>query len=173
MSRRLLFLILLLVFLCLLCSGSTLLSRRPPARGQVNLQAPSLEGLRSRLTVKIKGSDLALRSGEGCAVQGERLLAPQGAACVFVIPASERSTRQLVLALRSPATSAALNLVQPKALSVDKTLAAGEGPYALDIYGNPDRPDARLTITGCQVPPPENEEEEQDAPRVCVLEIRP
>lgn len=171
MSRRLVVFVLLLAVLCSCCAGSGLLSRRPPAFRHVDLQAPSLDQLRRRLTIKLKGADLVLKSGQGCAVQGETLLVPPEAVCIFAIPASDRFTRQLVLVLDAPASSAALTMVQPKAVSVDKTLAPGEEPYALDIYRNPDKVEALLTIRDCRLPQPEGDGATA-LPGACVLEIR-
>ncbi len=166
MNRRLIFLILLLVAFCLCCASSGFLGRRLPTFRQIDLQAPSLQQLRQRLTIRLKGSDLTLMSGTGCTAQDENLSVPQGTTCVFAIRTSDRFTRQLVLALQSPAISVDVQLTQPKAISVDSTPAPGNAPFSLDIYANSDRPFADVTLQNCQMP-------KSKTPLACVLKIIP
>ncbi|HEX7974333.1 MAG TPA: hypothetical protein VF498_07985 [Anaerolineales bacterium] len=152
MSRRLLFLILAfsaLVVLCLSCFGLNRLAA-PPLRLRLDLQAPSLDQIRNRLTVKIKGSELRLRQGDGCSASGSQVVVPIHTTCEFGIPISASSTRQLVLLAGASGGKVSLHLAQPKYLSLDQSLAGGDAPARLDIYRNPNRGEATFILTDCQ-----------------------
>lgn len=157
MSRRTLALIVIvLVVLSLCCMCATGLSLRPPAliSGE-NLSAPALDDIRNRLTTQIGTREITLSSGDqGCRVENRRLIVPEDATCRYTIPASADQTRQLTLALDT-GTAVTLRLEQNRAISVDRTLAAGAAPYPLDIFRHEAEADARLIIDGCATDKPE------------------
>lgn len=160
MSRQLKLSIVVGVALSLLfcCSGLVGRLSQGPLRLQLNLQAPSVAWLRSRMTEKLHGKDLQLRAGAeaSCAIQGERLLIPIGTSCEFAITASANRTRQLALALPADGSggdAVAIRLDQEldeqNPMSVEETLHRDGDPLTLDVYRSRAQGEARLILQDC------------------------
>lgn len=152
-----------ILFLLCCCSGVAARLPQEPLRLRLNLQAPSAEALRNRLTEKLRGKDVQLSGGaeEGCAVRSDSLVVPVGAVCRFSLPTSTTLNRQLVLSLNrsgSGGNAVAAQLaqqVQTKEVTSGETVRKGANPAALDVYrqqgGGAGRKTATLTLRDCTV----------------------
>ncbi len=171
MNKRLL---LLVVVLLTLATCALVVYGGPSERafqGRLNPSAPSFDTLRRWFVARLKTSDLRVVSGgENCSLSPARLVIQEGGSCAFTIQADAGKTRQLSLVLGQDGASIGLKLTQPRAISVDQTLKAGQR-IDLDVYKNDANQPASLVVLNCQVSRPENETD-PDRLHVCSLEIK-
>lgn len=153
-----------LVLLALFLLVLWLNRRTAPRFPTLDLQAPSAEQLRSRLTRKLEGGELQLAAGgqDGCRREGNLLAVPEGITCVFSIPANPDRTRQARLALSGAGQSVGVELGQENALTVEETLERGQDPLELDVFRNADDQPAVLTFQDCAVVRPTDTPEDEE-----------
>lgn len=137
----------------------------------IDMESITMDSIRGRLTRRMTSEHISLVSGgtQNCRVRSDRLLVAAETTCVFDLEPSEQWTRQLTLSFGLSEGSVELELTQPNALSIEETVAAGQGELELDIYKNEQGHRARLTATTCEGVPSSGDEEETAAP--CVLQI--
>jgi hypothetical protein len=172
MSRRMLLPILILLCLCWCVLATLGVVAEPSFSGGLDLNARSLQQLRSRLTARLPASQVRLVSGaqSGCSMDANTLTVPESVSCVFAIQPDAGKTRQLNLSLGSEEVSVKLLLTQPNALSVEAALETGQ-TSELDIYRNDANQGAELTLEGCVAV--KAEQNENPAPsNACTLEIK-
>lgn len=169
MSRRLLLLIVVVIVICYVAAVSLGYGGDGNPTGlSLDLQAPSAGEIRNRLTVKFKSEEITVSSGadDGCRVLPDRIIVPVDTDCELTMKASPMWTKQLLLVLAGGGRSVDLELEQDNALTVDKTLEAGQAPVPFDVYRHEDEAEATLTIDNCDIG------DSGDDTAVCDLEMR-
>jgi hypothetical protein len=135
----------------------------------IDMESVTLDNIRGRLTRTMTSDQITpILGGPACQVRPDQLLVSAETTCLFELEPSTQWTRKLTLAFGPAVGAVELEMTQPNALSINETLAAGQGPIGLDIFKNEDGRKAQLTISNCRGLPATEDEAET---AVCALLI--
>jgi hypothetical protein len=154
MNFKVFVIISVLLLLCLFAVGVGVGARgRGGLLPTLDLQTDWASWVRTRLTTKLRSSELIVVADQaaGCVVATNQLLVPENTTCQWVIPASDRTTRQLQLQVSDTNSNVTALLEQPNALRLETTLTVSSTVTPFDIYRNSDGKGATLTLRDCQV----------------------